>query len=70
MIFIALEEDIDLVQKNIFGEITSNKKTGREINLLVGKSVICDKRKSTIVSDNAIQAERLCDFFINLRKND
>ena len=54
--------------KNISGEIAYNKKTGKEINLLVGKCVICDKRKSIIVSDNTIQAEGLGDFFKNLGK--
>ena len=54
--------------KNIVGEITVNKKTGKEIKLLVGKCVICDKRKSMIVSDNVIQAEGLGDFFKNLGK--
>ena len=49
----------------IVGAITSNKKTGKEIKLLVGKCVVCNKRKSTIVSDNTIQAEGLGDFFKN-----
>ena len=31
--------------KNITGEITINKKTGKEIKLLVGKCVICDRKK-------------------------
>ena len=54
--------------KNITGEIAYNKKTGKEIKLLVGKCVICDKRKSMIVSDNTIQAEGLGDFFKKLGK--
>ena len=54
--------------KNITGEIAYNKKTGKEIKLLVGKCVICDRKKSMIVSDNAIQAEGLGDFFKNLGK--
>ena len=54
--------------KNVTGEIAYNKKTGKEIKLLVGKCVICDKRKSMIVSDNTIQAEGLGDFFKNLGK--
>ena len=54
--------------KNITGEIAYNKKTGKEIKLLVGKCLICDKRKSMIVSDNTIQAEGLGDFFKNLGK--
>ena len=48
--------------KNIAGEITLNKKTGKEIKLLVGKCVVCNKRKSMIVSDIVIQAEGLGDF--------
>ena len=54
--------------KNITGEIAYNKKTGKDIKLLVGKCVICDKRKSMIVSDIVIQAESLGDFFKNLEK--
>ena len=54
--------------KNIAGEITINKKTGREIKLLVGKCVICNRKKSMIVSDITIQAEGLEDFFKNLGK--
>ena len=30
--------------KNITGEITINKKTGREIKLLVGKCVNCNRK--------------------------
>ena len=55
--------------KNITGEIAYNKKTGKEIKLLVGKCVICDKRKSVIVSDNTIIAEGLGDFFTNKIKS-
>ena len=54
--------------KNIAGEIRDNKKTGRQIKLLVGKCVICDRKKSMIVSDNVIQAEGLGNFFKNLGK--
>ena len=54
--------------KNITGEIVYNKKTGKEIKLLVGKCVICDRKKSMIVSDNTIRAEGLGDFFKNLGK--
>ena len=54
--------------KNIIGEITLNKKTGREIKLLVGQCSICNRKKSMIVSDNTIQAEGLGDFFNNLGK--
>ena len=34
--------------------------------MFVGKCVICDRKKSTIASDNIIQAECLGDFFKNL----
>ena len=54
--------------KNIVGEITINKKTGKEVKLLVGRCVICDRKKTMIVSDNVIQAEGLGDFFKNLGK--
>ena len=54
--------------KNIVGEITINKKTGKEVELLVGKCVICDRNKTMSVSDNVIQAEGLGDFFKNLGK--
>ena len=52
--------------KNIAGEITLNKKTGKEIKLLVGKCILCDRKKSMIVSDNTIKAEGLGNFFKNL----
>ena len=55
-------------KKNTTGEVTFNKKTGREIKLLVGKCVICDRKKSMIVSANTIQAEGLGDFFKKLGK--
>ena len=54
--------------KNIVGEITIKKKTGKEVTLLVGKCVICDRKKTMIVSDNVIQAEGLGDLFKNLGK--
>ena len=54
--------------KNIVGEIRNNKKTGKEVKLLVGKCMICDRKKSMIVSDNVIQAEGLGSFFKNLGK--
>ena len=49
--------------KSIVDEITFNKKTGRETKILVGQCSICNRKKSKIVSDNTIQAERLGDFF-------
>ena len=54
--------------KDIVGDITINKKTGKEVKLLVGKCMICDRKKTMIVSDNVIQAEGLGDFFKNLGK--
>ena len=54
--------------KNIVGDITINKKSGKEVKLLVGKCVICDRKKTMIVSDNVIQAVGLGDFFKNLGK--
>ena len=54
--------------KNIFGEIRNNKKTGKEVKLLVGQCMVCNRKKSMIVSDNVIQAEGLGDFFKNLGK--
>ena len=52
--------------KNIVGDITINKKTGKEVKLLVGKCVLCDRKKTMIVSDNVIEAEGLGGFFKNL----
>ena len=54
--------------KNIVGEITIIKKTGKEVKLLVGKCVICNRKKTMIVSDNVIQAEGLGDVFKILGK--
>ena len=54
--------------KNIVGDITNNKKSGKEVKLLVGNCVICDRKKTMIVSDNVIQAEGLGSFFKNLGK--
>ena len=54
--------------KDIVGDITINKKTGKEVKLLVAKCMICDRKKTMIVSDNVIQAEGLGDFFKNLGK--
>ena len=53
---------------NITGDIIINKKTGKEVKLLVGKCTICNRKKTMIVSDNVIQAEGLGDFFKNLGK--
>ena len=32
--------------KNIVGDITINKESGKEVKLLVGKCVICDRKKN------------------------
>ena len=63
---IALVVNTHRPQKSITGEMTINKKTGREIKILVGKCVICNRIESIIVRDNTIQAEGLSDFFKNL----
>ena len=49
--------------KNIVVEITFNKTIGKEIKILVGNCVVCDRKKSMIVSDNTIQLEKLGSFF-------
>ena len=54
--------------KNMVGDITINKKSGKEVKLLVGKCVTSDRKKTMIVSDNVIRAEGLSDFFKNLGK--
>ena len=54
--------------KNIVGDIKINRKTSKGVKLLIGKCVICDRKKAMIVSDNVIQAEGLGDFFKNLGK--
>ena len=51
--------------KVITGETTVNKKTGKDTKLLVGKCVICKRKKSMIVSDNTIDAEGLGNFCKN-----
>ena len=53
--------------KNIVGDIRF-KKTGREINLLVGQCSFCNRKKSMIVSNNTIEVEGLGDFFNFLGK--
>ena len=53
---------------NITGDITINKKTGKQVKLLIGQCSICNRKKTMIVSDNVIQAEGLGDFFKNLGK--
>ena len=48
------------------GDITLNKKTGKEVKLLIGRCSICNRKKSMIVIDNVIQAEALGYFFKNM----
>ena len=67
LIVIAWEVNTDQVQKTLL-ERSVNKKTGREIKLLVGKCVAFNRKKSMIVSDNTIQAEGFGAFFKNLGK--
>ena len=55
--------------KNNSGEIMINKKTNKEIKILVGKCMVCNRKKSMIVSDNTIKAEGLGSFFQKSRKN-
>ena len=52
--------------KNLVGDKKYFKKTGREIKLLVGNGVICDRKKSMTVSNNTIKVEGLGDFFKDL----
>ena len=56
--------------KNVAGEITKNKKTGREIKILLGQRSICNRKKSMIVSDNTIKAEGPGNFFKDHGKKD
>ena len=56
------------LQKNIPGEITFIKKTGREIILIVGQCSICNRKKSINASRKTIEAEGLGGFFKNLGK--
>ena len=51
--------------KNVVGEITFNKKNGKEMKLLFGQSSIWNRKKSMIVSDNTVQAESFGDFVKN-----
>ena len=41
-------------------------KTGREIKLLVGQCWVCNRKKSMIVRNSTIEAERLGSFFKKL----
>ena len=52
----------------IIGDITFLKKIGKESKLKNGNCSLCHRKKSMTVSDSTITAERLGDFFRNLRK--
>ena len=52
----------------IYGDTTSNQKTGKQTKLLRGTCTKCHRGKSIIVSDQTIQAEGLGDFFKHLGK--
>ena len=54
--------------KNIVGEITFNKKTGKEIKLVVGQCSSFNGKKSMIVSKNTIGVEGVGHFSKNLCK--
>ena len=56
--------------KSIVGEITFNKKTGKEVKFWVGQCSVCNGKKSVIVSDNTIEAEGPGDFSKKLGKKD
>ena len=64
MIVIALEEDILLLQKNIYGDITSK---GSEV--LISYCSVLNRKISMTVSDNTIQAEGLGRFIKKMVRN-
>ena len=56
---------ISATKKNIYGSITS------KVNkVLIGFCSICNRKESMTVTDKAIKAEGLGDFFKNLGKKD
>ena len=59
-IVIVLVVDIDLLQKNISGDITSEGSKA-----LIGYCSICKRKISMTVSDTTIQAQGLDSFFKN-----
>ena len=59
----ALEEVTDLLQQNIYGDITS-----KGSKILYGYFPSCNGKQSTTASDNTIVAEGLNDFFKNQGK--
>ena len=63
VILVALEVGLDLLQKNIYGDITS-----KDSKILIGNCSICNRKKSMTVSHKTILAEGLSDFFKNLAK--
>ena len=63
MILFVLVVDIDLLQKNIYGDITS-----KGSNVLICFCSICKRKISMTVSDNTIQEEGLGSVFNKLGK--
>ena len=55
---------------NITGDITSTKKTGKEVKLLIDRCSICIRKKSMVVSVNVIRTEGIGDFSKILVKKD
>ena len=68
VIVIPLVVITTLAQITLLERFDFIKTTGKEIKFLVVQCVVCNRKKSMIVSDNVIQAEDLCDFFKNLGK--
>ena len=68
LIVTALVGGTEVVQKTSPVKKQLAKKTSKDTKLLVGKCVICNRKKSMIVSDNTIKAEGLGSFFKNLGK--
>ena len=55
------EKDINLLQKNVYGDMTS-----KGSKVLIGYCSICNRKKSMTGSDDTIKAEGLGYFFKNL----
>ena len=47
---------------NVYGDKKYNKKTSKQMKMLMGTCTKCNKNKSIIVSDQTIEAEGLGDF--------
>ena len=57
------------VTKDMIGEITFNKKTGKEIKILIGHCSKCNRKKIMIVINNTVADESLGDFFKSWGEN-